>query len=85
MLIDPHRDGCTIYAGNKVQWIKGDADECCKKIIEFVAPLMHGSKYHREQHVFNIMLDTAGYGMAYAYCFQDNGIQYEEVKPGKII
>lgn len=36
MIIDPDRNGCTVWMGNKFQILTGSIDECCERIIKFI-------------------------------------------------
>ena len=83
MILDPSRDGCTIWSGNKVQFIKGDADECCKKIINYITDEWDDKTKH--QWCYDIRLDTKGIGMAYADYFSRCGVEFIPVVPSRIV
>jgi hypothetical protein len=83
MIIDPDRDGCTIWEGNKVQYIKGNAHECIEKIVTYITfPFDDGiiGQWH-----FNILLDTTVFGQIYTDYLNKHGIKFEEIKVGKIL
>jgi len=83
MIIDPDRNGCTIWEGNNVQYIRDNAQDCAKKIIEYVTyPIEDGT---RSQWNFNILLDTTAIGYIYADLFKQHGIKFEKVSAGKIL
>lgn len=82
MIIDPSRDGCTIWEGDGVQFIEGNPIECCDKIIEFISDTIEG-KLH--QWYTNIGLDTVGIGMAYADYFISRNVIFHKIKPKNIL
>jgi hypothetical protein len=86
MIIDPDRQGCTIWFGDKVQHIDGTPEQCCDKIINFITRL-YKDKYGvlcREQ-IYDIKLDITGIGRVYAEYFVRCDIEFQRVLGGKII
>jgi len=37
LIIDPDRDGCTVWYGDKVQHINGSPQECIERILGFAS------------------------------------------------
>jgi hypothetical protein len=95
MIIDPDRDGCTIWEGNKVQHLKGTPEECVysiiKKLDERYGLIKPSKKYEliniqeAKDIDFNIALDVMGIGRYYKDIFEHHGIKIHEIRPGKII
>ena len=83
MIVDPSRDGCTIWVGNKVQFIKGNPEECCKIIIKYNTDEWEDGTRH--QWSFDIKLDTKGIGMAYADYFQRCGLEFIPIVSSNIL
>jgi len=87
MIIDPYREGCTIWEGNNVQRIKGTAQECCNRIAKYILREFTddytGTKYINQ--ISNIQLDTAGIGMIYADYFKHKNIKFDKIKYNVII
>lgn len=83
MIIDPSRDGCTIWAGNKVQFIKGDPEECCKRIINYITDKWDDGTRH--QWDFDIKLDTGGVGGYYVAYFERCGVAFIPIISSKIV
>lgn len=79
MIIDPSRDGCTVWFGTSVQFLKGTTHECCKRIIDFV------TDENGKQFNVDIVLDTMGIGVDYAQFFNKNDIKFMKVKHKTII
>lgn len=86
MIIDPDRDGCTVWEGNKVQHLKGTPEECVYSIVKTLAKRYEIINKEEAKDIdFNIGLDTAGIGIYYRDIFEHYGIRIYEIKPGKII
>lgn len=88
MILDPSRDGCTIWEGNKVQYIKGSPKECCETILKSITQAYENpetKEIERFQVKLYFGLDVAGIGRMYADYFKYMGIEFYEIKPGIII
>lgn len=84
MIIDPDRDGCTIWEGTRVQHIKGNVEECCQRIMKYVSRLNENTG-RLEQAYFNIGLDVTTMGIAFADWFNRNNIEFSEIKAKRIL
>jgi hypothetical protein len=81
MIIDPDRDGCTVWHGDKVQHIKGSPCECVEMLVIYF--MMHNINVKTK---CIIGLDITGeYGIAFAKIMQSFGIQFYEIKGQQFI
>lgn len=86
MIIDPGRDGCTIWEGDKVQYLKGTPKECINLIVKTLKKRYEVIDIEEARDIdFNIALDITSIGVYYKDTFEHYGIKIHEIRPGKII
>jgi hypothetical protein len=89
LLLDPDRDGCTIFdiSKNKIQRIKCSRETICQLIYQRITEDYKGqiSGNIEKEQIEELLIDKSGIGMAYVEWFKDKGIIVEEFSVGKII
>jgi hypothetical protein len=83
MIIDPVRNGCIIWEGNQVQHINGIAQENIEKIISNITDLWDDGTRH--ERYYDLKVDVSGLGVVYGDVLNKKGIEFTEIKRGKII
>jgi hypothetical protein len=65
ILLDPSRDGCTVWflSRNTVKFIKGRADEVCERLYDFTT--YYDEDIKQRIQCVDIILDWMGIGTAY--------------------
>lgn len=81
MILDPYRDGCTIWMGENVTSIKGNPHDVCEQIYMrvIVARESTNEKVHYEQ-VYEIGVDIGGDGIIYKKVLNDMGIKTYDIR-----
>lgn len=86
IIIDPDREGCTVWYKDKVQHICGSPQECIDRILNFAVknniPIKKGNLlFDYEAFTPNeIAIDTTGEGRYFAMVLDDMRIWYDEIK-----
>lgn len=81
MILDPYREGCTIWMGENVTSIKGSPQEVCEQIYMrvVVARESASGNIHYEQ-VYEIGVDIGGIGITYKNILNDMGIKTYDIR-----
>ena len=81
MILDPYRNGCTIWMGENVTSIKGNPQEVCEQLYTrvVVARESVSGKTQYEQ-VYEIGVDIGGDGIVYKDILNDMGIKTYDIR-----
>jgi len=95
LIIDPDRDGCTVWHEDKVCHIKGNVDECILKVVNYMKrhrtlrelkyPYIVGNGTFkvgvRYEFDEDIGIDVSSYGKIFGDCLESEfGIHYIAIK-----
>jgi hypothetical protein len=72
VIIDPERNGCTIWYNGNYQHIHGNVVECAERIMKSFSD-------EKGQFYFDIYLDIMGIGCAYVEEFTRNNFKFHQV------
>lgn len=81
IIVDPEREGCTIWRGDYVTHINGNVQECCKEIYDRTVLVEDGFV---DEQVIDIAVDIGGIGLPYIDHLRYMGLRVKEIKPKKI-
>ena len=85
MILDPYIHGCNVWHGNKVVTIKGEPAHVCNEIYKrIVIPKQTVSGRYKYDQLYDIQVDIGGIGKIYCDILSDMGLNYTEIRGGRI-
>lgn len=78
LIINPSRDGCTIYSEFFFYTVRGDPSLCCEWIYERVTDPNENTR-----QIHDISIDPFGIGGYYVDYLKNIGLHFDEMRPMK--
>jgi hypothetical protein len=89
MIINPDRNGCTVWHGDKVRHIKGSPQECIDRIIEFANKIgigVYERKFIDNEFKPNFLrLDVGGDGRYWTMILNKMRVRYDEIRGDRFL
>jgi len=81
LMLDPDKNGCTIWVGKHIVHISGSVEYICEDISRRVSVLVNAPSGPKLRQVYDIGIDIAGCGRVYKDCLHRMGIQTYDITP----